>query len=50
MRAQEVVVSDKKRDKRHSAVVRFKAVRRTNVEFECSVKTFDELFKRPIDS
>ena len=45
MRAEEVVVVGKENDKRQGAVIGFKAAGRAHMEFEGSVKTFDELFE-----
>ncbi len=45
MRAKEVVVGGKENDERERAVIGFKAAGWANMEFESSVKAFDELFE-----
>ena len=45
MRAQEVVVGDDEGCEGDSAVVGFKAAAWADMELECSVETFDELFE-----
>ena len=45
MRAEEVVVGGEENDERERTVVGFKARCWTNMEFESSVKAFDELFE-----
>ena len=47
MRTQEVVMCDDERCKSNSAVIGLKATAWADVELECSVEPFDELFKWP---
>lgn len=49
MRAQEVVMGHNESCEGNSAVVGFKAATWADVELECSVKAFNELFKWPED-
>lgn len=47
VRTQEVVMGDNERCKSNSAVIGLKATAWADVEFECSVEPFNELFKWP---
>lgn len=48
VRPEEVIVSNEEGSKGESAILRFEAVSGSYMEFIGTVKTFDELFKRPV--